>query len=381
MSLSCDPLSGVEQQIQNAIDALERQSSEWQATLKDLEKTLVRDGQDTIANEVTQIAERGIATGGNEIRCSADFIGVRMKEDLTSLLQKLEKKDNIQPRRQYFCDVAPTQINLALVAQDRETELDFYGYNLDSGHTDVSIIDNGGHSRQVPPDVVGTPTHYLMTVNLGRQNGVQFTQADQQVVIVLNPGSGSTDRHNVNIVAAPPAAKFSITNTGDDPHDGGGGFSTPFSRDCPAGSVASGIQGRAGDFVDQIQLLCNVLNVDGTLGNASAAGQAVGGPGGISFPPPLLRCTQGQVIVGFSGGASGNLERISVWCESPESVTAQMGNAMQMGTTRSGQGGSPFQNACRPSYAVTGLRLQAGGDKNAVTHFAYVCSKMTKTTP
>jgi hypothetical protein len=376
MSFSCDPLSGIEQEIQNAIDALESQSSEWQSTLKDLEATLKRDAQDTIANEVTQIAERGIATGGTEIRCSADFIGVRMKEDLSALLQRLKREKNIPPRKQYFCDVAPTQINLALVAQDRETELDFYGYNLDSGHAAISVTDTEGHTREIPSNVVATPTHYLMTINLGRRNGVQFTQADQQMVIVLNPDLRSTDRHSVNIVAAPPPPQFSISNAGDDLHDGGGGFGTPTNSDCPAGSVASGLQGRTGDFVDQLQLLCSHLNEDGTLGNASSL-TAIGGPGGSPFPS--LSCTHGEVIVGFSGGASGNLERIGVWCDSVQSVAAQIGNAHEIGETHSGPGGTPFQNTCKAGSAVTGLRLHKGNDPDTIKHFAYACSKITTT--
>ena len=61
-------------------------------------------GQSTIANEVTTLAERGIATGGIELRCDSDFVGRRMQEGLARILageMRELKLGNLEARRDW----------------------------------------------------------------------------------------------------------------------------------------------------------------------------------------------------------------------------------------------------------------------------------------
>src|SRR5688500_9321730 len=62
-----------------SIATLADQSSSWQATLTQLETQLNADAETLLANEVAQVAAKGIATAGTEIRCDTDFIRRRMR--------------------------------------------------------------------------------------------------------------------------------------------------------------------------------------------------------------------------------------------------------------------------------------------------------------
>jgi hypothetical protein len=64
---------------------------------------------------------------------------------------------------------------------------------------------------------------------------------------------------------------------------------------CPAGQVAVGIQGREGDFVDQLALRCRVADL--TRATAAVAGYG-GNGGGVSRP---IDCPAGQGLAGFNG--------------------------------------------------------------------------------
>src|SRR5262249_11086123 len=80
--LGCPDLGGVSSSvdkavntIQQSVDTLAQQSDQWQSTLTKLEHDLITQGESGLATEVTQLAQRGISTGGIELRCNADFVG------------------------------------------------------------------------------------------------------------------------------------------------------------------------------------------------------------------------------------------------------------------------------------------------------------------
>jgi hypothetical protein len=368
----CDPLNigQAAQTLQRAIDELSQQSEEWQQTLQKLEKDLVMEGQSTLSTEVTQLAQRGIATGGTEIKCTADFVGNRMKEGLIAIRDRITHHVPA-PLRQFFCQVVPTSINLAL-PPDRRLELDFYGYNLDAGRVNISVIDSAGNTRVIEnsPLIVGTPTHYLLTVNLSPQNGLKLNNTDQQIIFLLNPGLDTAEKHEVNIEAATPVPVFSVGQRDPKPRNGGGGIaSAPVDKQCPAGNVGVGIQGRSGQFVDQIELLCSPLNNDGSLGPRVGLG-AEGGGGGN---PYSQICPGSNILVGFVGHSSGNLDSIGGQCKQADAIVGQSGVVTQIGPN-GGDGGASFSNACLGRQAVTGLRVFAGGDATVVTRIDFFCS-------
>jgi len=167
-------LDNTQQTIQDAINKLSIESSNWQQTLRDLETKLIQDGRDTIANEVSQLMTRGIAQTGTELRCNTDFVGMRMKEDLERVLAKLQGKEP-KPREPAFCQVNPEVVNMAY----RPTHLSFYGYNLDApGGIRVSLLDNAGET-----DVTrwaSLPTHYMLTLDTSTGSGIPLCNRENR---------------------------------------------------------------------------------------------------------------------------------------------------------------------------------------------------------
>lgn len=72
--------------------------------------------------------------------------------------------------------------------------------------------------------------------------------------------------------------------------DGSGGSS------CPAGQVAVGIEGREGDFLDQLVLRCQAADLTGPI---SPAASSFGGTGG--GPDGPYDCPAGEALVGLGG--------------------------------------------------------------------------------
>jgi hypothetical protein len=146
--------------LDQAIATLGQQSSGWQATLTNLEQQLTSDAQTTLANEVTQLAQKGIATGGTEIRCDADFIGTRMKQDLERIAARLRHRQ-VPPVQPALCQVVPTFVDM----NHLPGQLEYYGYDLNApdGIQMVLLYDGG----EVPLNTwTALPTHYLMTLDV-----------------------------------------------------------------------------------------------------------------------------------------------------------------------------------------------------------------------
>jgi len=189
--LSCDLSRSIQQTsdkavsaLQDAINSLEKQSGAWQGTLTNLEKDLVAQGQSTLANEVQNLAARGIATGGVELRCNADFVGTRMRQGLQRILAGL-KGTTAPPIVPAFCQVVPTTVDLAL-RPDRLKEVDFYGYDLDAANEHalkMFVEQAGGQLVPIPASKLATPTHYLTTINVSVTNGVSFNANSERIVI------------------------------------------------------------------------------------------------------------------------------------------------------------------------------------------------------
>jgi hypothetical protein len=64
-------------------------------------------------------------------------------------------------------------------------------------------------------------------------------------------------------------------------------------QECPSGQVLVGFDGQAGDWIDQIRILCAPLLADGTHGNAAPFGDRFGGFGGA---PAKASCESSQRV-------------------------------------------------------------------------------------
>jgi len=78
-----------------------------------------------------------------------------------------------------------------------------------------------------------------------------------------------------------------IGNRRDTGQRGGSNSSAPtFTRRCESGYAVAGIRGRAGMFVDRLQIICYRLSTGGMIaGGTSRTLSAVGGTGGVSKGP------------------------------------------------------------------------------------------------
>jgi hypothetical protein len=195
--------------IEVAINKLENQSTNWQATLTQLEKDLVDQAQSTLAHEVQDLMTRGIATGGTELRCNMDFIGHRMRQGLERMLAKLQKKP-VPPLIPAFCQVVPTVIDLGL-APERRTRVEIYGYDMDVSDANAIhlFIQDGRLMTPVPSTKIARPTHYLMTINISDTNGIDFSSTADQLVI---RAGASTTLGTIAIIQKPAPTACGAAN-------------------------------------------------------------------------------------------------------------------------------------------------------------------------
>lgn len=137
----------------------------------------------------------------------------------------------------------------------------------------------------------------------------------------------------------------------------GGGGGTPYSLDCPAGTIGTGLNVRGGSNVDQIQLICQpVTGAARTFGAAVFTGTA-GGTGGS---PNTLACPANYVLVGLTGhignGGSGLNDEITGICG-----PLNGGATVNTGTVGSVFSGSiAYTATCPAGLVVAGIQGGAG---------------------
>jgi hypothetical protein len=93
---------------------------------------------------------------------------------------------------------------------------------------------------------------------------------------------------------------------------------SPGSTSCPAGQVAVGIEGREGDFLDQIAVRCRAADLTGPTTSALP----YGGPGGSPDGP--YDCPEGQRLVALDGTVAGALPRhVQIRCAAPDAIAPE----------------------------------------------------------
>jgi K+-sensing histidine kinase KdpD len=100
--------------VDNAISALQSESADWQQVLKDTISKLIKDGQSTIRSEISNLLSRTVAQGGVELRCDADFVRERIREELVRLKARFmgQPEPVVDPA---FCQVVPLAVDRELV--------------------------------------------------------------------------------------------------------------------------------------------------------------------------------------------------------------------------------------------------------------------------
>ncbi len=200
--------------LDDAIDALDRNSASWQAVLQDTTKKLTADAQSTIRNEISDLLNRSVAATGVEMRCDLDFIGTRVKQSLLRMRAHLlsEPEPPIEPA---LCHVVPAAIDMALDA-NRRNKIEIFGYDFDNTPIKVKLHDK---SRTLDASKhLNRLTHYHMTLNLGG-NGVPLTNTSNRLTLewdnepissiaVIQPATPICEE---KIVTVPASAEITYT--------------------------------------------------------------------------------------------------------------------------------------------------------------------------
>lgn len=183
--------------LQQGIDTLGQQSADWQQVVKDTSDKLIKAGQTTIANEVTNSGKAIVATAGIETRCTVDHLRERVREDLIRIKASITKEKVVLIPA--VCGPTPDHIDMSL-APTRRSNLSVDGYNLDVAKLKL-LLENTGAAPLDVTSALARTSPYLVTVNLGA-NGVPLSAKSSK--LVLRWVDGNKDLSQVNIIQPPP---------------------------------------------------------------------------------------------------------------------------------------------------------------------------------
>lgn len=128
---------------------------------------------------------------------------------------------------------------------------------------------------------------------------------------------------------------------------GGSGGEKFEPRKCPAMAVANGIVSQSNVYINQIKLLCQQLNQDGSMNDDSETFKAGGDD---SEPFKAVVCSQNYFIVGITGRSGTFIDYIgSIKCSDVD------GHSEEISVNAGGSGGGNFEVICPQGYAVTGF--------------------------
>lgn len=273
--------------LERAIASLDANSASWQSTLTNLEDQLVQDAGSLLANEVTNLMQRGVGTAGVELRCNADFIGGRMRGALAGLLAQLQNQPPPPPPLPGLCQVSPTSVDMG----HRPNELDFFGYDFDRADVHVFLRHAGGET--IIDEAVSRPTHYLLTVDVSEGTRAPLCNLDDRRIILRANG---TEISSVSVVrrqcpaAPPPPPPFPQKVLSDQNQDCPGGlFGCRMDRNF--GGPCTGGYHRTQCQVIQLEGSGHCEMIDWTSGNEHDCGCAV------HFGAPALQGVKCRITI------------------------------------------------------------------------------------
>jgi len=152
------------------------------------------------------------------------------------------------------------------------------------------------------------------------------------------------------------------------------------TRSCPAGMVAVGYSGQTGGWFDHIHLICQTLDVNGSLSGSYHYTSQLGTSSGGNEQGNKL-CSSNQVMVGGYVRSGDHLDYVQGRCKSATDVAA--GSANSSNSNASGMGNSSGGNdrgtqLCPDGQFVTGV---AGGNSTYPCSLQWQCSGTRKYAP
>lgn len=193
-----------------AIATLAQQSADWQVVVQDLQESITEDVQSTIRVELTNLSRTVVLGAGAEFRCDADFMAVKLVNELRDIRNDLAQTLNdaganppipllpVDPPRPVVCSAVPRAVDMSL-EEKRRTVLDVYGFDLLSLPITAQVLDRFGGLSNVTSSL-GIISDYQMVLDL-TEGGAALEEDDRQVVFswngdvqsvvpILNPAGG-----------------------------------------------------------------------------------------------------------------------------------------------------------------------------------------------
>ena len=284
-----------------------------------------------------------------------------------------------------FSDINPVEpAYITGTVTDGDTDAPIPGIIVTLGG-DASMADTtdalGGYAFGPLQAAAGGGSSYTVTVA-----GPPVFPTPSQFVSVTGSGTFTADFASEVTVAYSlvPASTF------DTPAFGGTGGSA-YALICPAGYVGVGIDGTQTSWFGWstlwgVSISCRQLLPDGNLGASTVVGAAGGGGGATSNVPFSGTCTGGQLLVQISGytttGNAYEVNTLAAECATVTRVADVLGGSDSSLGPWSGFGAAPgpipFNQACGPGYAVTGL---VGRQGNILDSIGLRCTQLTDGSP
>lgn len=153
----------------------------------------------------------------------------------------------------------------------------------------------------------------------------------------------------------------------------GGTGGGPFESRCDRGSVMVGINGRAGFWIDSIQIVCASWNASTQSLGPIRFGKVFGGAGGH---PQGMNCPGASAVQSWdlleSRGDGKYIQHIAIKCSGLVASRVPVRHArLSIGPDQHRRGGGSFGSApraqtCRPGYLAVGVRGRHGMYVDAV---------------
>lgn len=202
--------------IDEAMAKITRESASWREALAKLEKDLKEDAQDVLANEVKNIGASAAADLGDQLKIGADFIDLKLKDNLKALRQALEEaREEIQEAKKKKDEDG---IKRAL---DKLATIKVYHDPVVTafipGHVQIVWDDLAQTSYKIKPALKDTPLIEVRGWGFERPPGEETPRFSLEVIDATGkkvrdlPSSAIflTDRYKLQIKLDAPGMKFS----------------------------------------------------------------------------------------------------------------------------------------------------------------------------
>jgi hypothetical protein len=198
----CDDVDEAVGTLNSGITALQTTSASWADILIDTRDELIKQGQGTLAVEVTNILNGAVQASGVEVRCFTDFLRSRVREDLVHLRATLTHETlDLVP---VFCQPNPDSIDMNVPAA-RRTLIVIDGYNLSNDAIHATLKGADGTSVNVDDmiDVFG----YQATVNVPR---LPLTSSSTRLEFSLGLTPTSAARQSLPVIQPVPEPVYEL---------------------------------------------------------------------------------------------------------------------------------------------------------------------------